>query len=127
MNQFQTTKVLIVEDHPLAQAGLRNFVEAFPDLVFLGAVDSGEQALAFCESEEPDVVLMDLRMRGMGGVAATRALKEGHPKVQVIALTSSHEGELMREALRANDIGYLVTSATTVALAHTIRDAEVRQ
>jgi NarL family two-component system response regulator LiaR len=123
MSEASTIKVLIVDDHPLTQAGLRNFLYAFPDLVYLGAADNGEQALAFCEREEPDVILMDLLMPGMGGVAATRTIKERHPKVQVIALTSSDETDLVRDALQAKAISYLLKTATAFELAYAIRAA----
>jgi len=92
-------------------------------MAYMGAVDSGEQALAFCEHDEPDVILMDLRMPGMGGVAATQALKERHPEVQVIALSSSDDGEQVKEALRAKASGYVVKTASAFELAHAIRAA----
>src|SRR5687767_13456127 len=108
VNETSTIRVLIVDDHPLAQSGMRNFLAAFPDMELVGAVDSGEAALAFCEREEPDVILMDLLMPGMGGIEATRQIKERHPTVQIIALTSSEDSELVRQALQAKAIGYLL-------------------
>jgi DNA-binding NarL/FixJ family response regulator len=127
MSQLSAIKVLIVDDHPLTQAGLRTFMYAFPDLVYMGASDTGEQALEFCDHEEPDVVLMDLLMPGMGGVAAIRAIKERHPKVEVIALTNADDGEMVREALRAKATGYLVKTATAFELAYAIRAARQGQ
>ena len=124
MSDPSTIKVLIVDDHPLVQAGLRNFLYSFPDLEFLGAMDSGEAAVTFCEEEEPDVILMDLLMPGMGGVAAIRMIKERHPKVQVIALTSADKSELVREALHAKAIGYLLKTASAFELAYAIRAAK---
>jgi len=127
MSQLSAIKVLIVDDHPLTQAGLRTFMYAFPDLVYMGAADTGEQALEFCDHEEPDVVLMDLLMPGMGGVAAIRAIKERHPRVEVIALTNADDGEVVREALRAKATGYLVKTATAFELAYAIRAARQGQ
>jgi DNA-binding NarL/FixJ family response regulator len=124
MSQLSAIKVLIVDDHPLSQAGLRNFLYAYPDLAYMGAVDSGEQALAFCEYEEPDVILMDMLMPGMGGVAATRALKAQHPNVQIIALASSDEDDLVLEALQAKALSFLVKTTTASELAYAIRAAK---
>src|SRR5829696_907709 len=124
MSQLPLIKVLIVDDHPLAQEGLRNFLSAFPDLHCMGAVDSGEQALAFCEREEPDVVLMDLLMPGIGGIEATRLLTERHPEVEVIALTSGAQDDLIRQVMRVNASGYLVKTAPAHEMAYAIRTAK---
>jgi two-component system, NarL family, response regulator LiaR len=123
MSQFSAIKVLIVDDHPLSQAGLRNFVYAFPDLALMGAADTGEQALAFCEREEPDVILMDLLMPSMEGAAAIHALKEQHPDVQIIALGSPDEDDLVIEALHANALSLLDKTATASELVFAIRAA----
>src|SRR4029453_15905670 len=98
MSDSATIKVLVVDDHPLTQAGLGNIMTAFPDLELVGAVESGEEAVAFCDHNEPDIILMDLLMPGMGGVAATRTIKERHPNIHIIALTSSEESDVVRAA-----------------------------
>jgi NarL family two-component system response regulator LiaR len=103
---------------------MRNFLAAFPDMELVGAVDSGEAAIAFCEREEPDVILMDLLMPGMGGIEATRQIKERHPDVQIIALTSSEDSELVRQALQAKAIGYLLKNISSFELAYAIRAAK---
>ena len=123
MSDLSTIKVLVVDDHPLTQAGLGNFMSAFPDLSLVGMVDTGEEAIAFCEHDEPDVILMDLLMPGMGGVAATRVIKERHPDVRIIALTSSAESDSVKAALQAHAIGYLLKTATAFELAFAIRSA----
>jgi len=125
MNDTTATRirVLVVDDHPMTQAGLRNFMRASPDLTLVGMVDSGEEAIDFCDQQEPDVVLMDLLMPGIGGIAATRAIKERHPNVRIIALTSSEESDTIREELEAHATGYLFKSATAFELAYAIRSA----
>jgi len=125
MSDITTMKirVLVVDDHPMTQAGLRNFMRATPDLTLVGMVDSGEEAVAFCDRQEPDVILMDLLMPGMGGVAATRAIKERHPAVRVIALTSSEESDTVRAEMEAHATGYLLKNATAFELAYAIRSA----
>ena len=100
MSKTDPIRVVIVDDHPLAQSGLRNFVESFGDFELVEAVSSGEEAIACCERAQPDVVLLDLLMPGMDGVTATRAIKQRWPKIQVVALSSSQDSELVAQALQ---------------------------
>src|SRR4051812_12663344 len=123
MSDSSTIKVLVVDDHPLTQAGLSNFMAAFPDLSLVGVVGSGEEAIEYCDHDEPDVILMDLLMPGMGGVAATRVIKERHPGVRVIALTSSSESESVKAAMQAQATSYLLKTASAFELAFAIRSA----
>ncbi|MBC7334650.1 MAG: response regulator transcription factor [Clostridia bacterium] len=90
---------MLVDDHAVVRSGLSAFLMAFDDLELIGEARDGEEAVRFCERHRPDVVLMDLVMPGMDGVAATRAIRERCPEVQVIALTSFREEELA-EAIR---------------------------
>jgi two-component system, NarL family, response regulator LiaR len=123
MSAQQAIRVVIVDDHPLAQSGMRNFVAAFPDLRLVGTAGSGEEALEVVERERPDVTLMDMLMPGMGGVEATRQIRQRYPKVQVIALTSSQDGELVRQVVQAGAISYLLKSVSALELAQAIRAA----
>ena len=88
MNEPTPTRVMIVDDHALVRSGLRVFLLAFDDLELVGEAANGEEALRLCKQLQPDVVLMDLVMSGMDGVAATRAIRERWPQIQVVALTS---------------------------------------
>ena len=119
-------KVLVVEDHPLTQAGLRSFLAAFPDLLLLGMVDSGESAIRFCAQTEPDVILMDLIMPGMDGVTATRAIKERHANIKVIVLTNSDDSATINDALQAGASNYLLKTSSAFELASAIRAAQRR-
>ncbi len=117
------TRVLIVDDHVLIRNGIALSLLAYPDFEIIAEATTGEEALNFCaEAEElPDVVLMDLLMPGMGGVAAIRTLHAAYPQVQVIALTGFQEGGLVEEALQAGAIGYLLKDVAIDDLAKAIR------
>ena len=123
MNASRPIRVLIVDDHPLAQSGMRNFIAAFPDLVLIGAAGSGEDAVALVERDLPDVILMDLLLPEMSGVEATRIIKGRHPNVQVVALTSSPDSELVKQALQAGAISYLLKNVSALDLVQAIRAA----
>ncbi len=100
MNDSQSIRVLLVDDHMMVRRGLATFLQIFDDLELVGKSD-GETALLLCVEARPDVVLMDMMMPGMGGVAATRLLRERFPQIQVITLTSFREQKLVQEALQA--------------------------
>ncbi len=123
MTQPTPIRVMLVDDHAVVRSGLAAFLMAFDDLEMVGEADSGEKALVLCEQTRPDVVLMDLVMPDMDGVAATQAIRERYPNVQVIALTSFREEELVQGALRAGAIGYLLKNVSADELAHAIRSA----
>lgn len=117
-------RVLQVDDHVVMGNGIRFSLLAFPDIEIVGQATSGEEALALCDQLHPDVVLMDLIMPGMGGVAAISALHAQWPEIQVVALTSFEDGSLVEEALRAGAIGYLLKDVTVDDLAKAIRLAQ---
>jgi NarL family two-component system response regulator LiaR len=116
-------RVMIVDDHAVVRSGLAAFLLAFDDMELVAEAGSGEQALRLCDNAHPDVVLMDLVMPGMDGAAATRALREKHPQIQVIALTSFKEQELVQSAMQAGAIGYLLKNVGVDELADAIRAA----
>ncbi len=116
-------RVLLVDDHAVVRSGLSAFLLAYDDLELVGEAGSGEEAVRLCEQVRPDVVLMDLVMPGMDGAAATQAIRERCPEVQVIALTSFKEQELVQSALKAGAIGYLLKDVSADELAKAIRAA----
>jgi NarL family two-component system response regulator LiaR len=116
-------KVIIVDDHAVVRGGLRLFLIAFEDLELAGEAGNSEQALRLCEKLEPDVVLMDLVMPGIDGVQTTRLVRERFPHIQVIALTSFEEEELVQGALDAGAISYLLKNVSAGELAAAIRAA----
>lgn len=115
--------LLITDDHALVRQGIRAFLELQPDLVVLGEADSGEAAVRMAGELVPDVALMDLVMPGIGGVEATRQLKQVSPHTQVIVLTSYHEDEYIFPALRAGALSYVLKDVGPDELADTVRKA----
>jgi two-component system, NarL family, response regulator LiaR len=120
-------RVMIVDDHPVVRDGLKNMLDAFDDLELVGEAEDGYQALATCEQYQPEVILMDMFMPGMGGIAATRAILKKYPDIHIIILTSFVEEDLVQNALEAGAVGYLVKNAPIDILAEAIRSAHVGQ
>jgi len=123
MTDSSTIRVMIVDDHTMVRRGLAAFLKTKADLELVGEAGNGQEALDICEQIQPDVILMDLVMPKMDGTAATRAIRERWPQVQVIALTSFQEKEWVQKALRAGAIGYLLKNVSVDDLAEAIRAA----
>jgi len=123
MTESNPIRVMLVDDHAVVRSGLSAFLLAFDDLELVGEASSGEEAVRKCEQAQPDVVLMDLVMPGMDGAAATHAIREHCPQIQVIALTSFKEKELVQRALEAGAISYLLKNVSADELAEAIRNA----
>jgi NarL family two-component system response regulator LiaR len=119
----QPIRVLLVDDHAMVRRGLATFLKVFDDLQLAGEAENGADAIQCCAKILPDVILMDMVMPGMDGVSATRAIRQQFPMVQVIALTSFKEGELIKSALEAGAIGYLLKDVSADELAQAIRTA----
>jgi NarL family two-component system response regulator LiaR len=123
MTEPNPIRVMLVDDHAVVRSGLGAFLLAFDDLELVGEAGGGEEAVRLCDQVQPDVVLMDLVMPGMDGATATRAIRERCPQIQVIALTSFKEKELVQGALEAGAIGYLLKNVSADELADAIRAA----
>jgi DNA-binding NarL/FixJ family response regulator len=121
MSRNESIRILVVDDHPLLREGVRAVIDTQADLRVVAEADSGEQAIALFESYRPDVVLMDLQMPGMGGVAAIEALRAAYPNARIVVLTTyAGDAQAMR-ALRAGANGYLLKSSMRKELLDTIR------
>jgi NarL family two-component system response regulator LiaR len=116
-------KVMIVDDHAVVRSGLSAFLLAFDDLEYVGEARGGAEAVDRCLALRPDVILMDLVMPDVDGAEATRRIKEACPQVQVIALTSYREDDLVQGALKAGALSYLLKNVTADELADAIRAA----
>jgi NarL family two-component system response regulator LiaR len=116
-------RVMIVDDHAVVRSGLSAFLMAYDDLEFVGEASGGLEAVRKCPGLQPDVVLMDLVMPEVDGSEATRLIREACPHVQVIALTSYKEKDLVQGALKAGAIGYLLKNVSADELANAIRAA----
>jgi len=123
MNTAQPIRVIIVDDHAMVRKGLIAFLKNEPTLELVGEARDGREAIESCERLQPDVILMDLVMPELGGVAATRTIHQRWPNVQVIALTSFQEKELVQDALQAGAKGYLLKNVSGEELAEAIRQA----
>jgi NarL family two-component system response regulator LiaR len=102
---------------------LATFLKAFDDLELAGEAESGETAIQLCSKLQPDVILMDMVMPDMNGATATSTIRQQFPKVQVIALTSFKDEELVKSALEAGAIGYLLKDVSADDLVRAIRAA----
>jgi NarL family two-component system response regulator LiaR len=120
-------RVLVADDHLVVRRGLATMLLAFDDLVLVGEARHGGEAISLCESARPDVVLMDMVMPGMDGAEATAEIRRRYPTIQVIALTSFADEELVQRAVRAGAIGYLLKNISAHDLAAAIRAAHAGQ
>ncbi|MBZ0294661.1 MAG: response regulator transcription factor [Anaerolineae bacterium] len=116
-------RIVIVDDHAVVRSGLSDFVLAFDDLDLVAEADGGKQAVELCRQLQPDVVLMDMVMPDLDGATATRLIRETNPDIQIIALTSFREEDLVNAALKAGAIGYLLKNISAEELAAAIRNA----
>ena len=113
-------RILLVDDHSVVLSGLQKFMLVNRDLVTVGVATDGAEAVQMAELHKPDVILMDLLMPGMDGVAATREIHSRNPEVKVIALTSFAELNMVPMALQAGAVGYLEKNVTAVELRNAI-------
>jgi len=114
---------MVVDDHTMVRRGLATFLKVYDDLELVGEADNGETAIELCGQVSPDVILMDLMMPEMDGATATRIIRQQFPKVQVVALTSFKDQEIVQKALQAGAIGYLLKDVSASELARAIRAA----
>ena len=119
----QPIRVMLVDNHTMVRRGLATFLKVFDDLQLVGEAESGAAAIQLCGEILPDVVLMDMVMPDMDGATATRAICQKYPQVQVIALTSFKEGDLVKNALEAGAIAYLLKDVSADDLVRAIRAA----
>jgi NarL family two-component system response regulator LiaR len=127
MPETKPIRVMLVDDHAVVRSGLSAFLMVYPDLELVGEAESGEEAVARAALLQPDVILMDLVMPGMDGVAATRAIRQKYPHIQIVALTSYKDDNLVQGALQAGAIGYLLKNVSAAELASAIRSAHARR
>jgi DNA-binding NarL/FixJ family response regulator len=120
---MKTIKILLVDDQPLFREGLRTLLSVHPDFEIVGEAGNGKEAISLVQSSGASVVLMDLQMPILDGVAATRRLRVEHPDCRVIVLTTFDDDEMVFDGLRAGAVGYLLKDAPSEKLAEAIRVA----
>jgi DNA-binding NarL/FixJ family response regulator len=114
-------RVVLADDHALVRAGMRSLLGGMAQVEVVGEAASGEEALVLAERERPDVVLMDIAMKGITGLEAAARIREQHPGVRVIILSMHAGEEYVLQALRAGAIGYLLKDAATGELELALR------
>jgi DNA-binding NarL/FixJ family response regulator len=114
-------RLLLVDDQGIIREGLRSLLETKPDLSIIGEAENGKAAVELALTLQPDVVLMDVRMPIMDGVAATRAIAEQAPSIKVLVLTTFDDDEYVTQALRCGAKGYLLKDTPSTELADAIR------
>jgi DNA-binding NarL/FixJ family response regulator len=115
--------VLIVDDHPVVRFGLRGMLDGQPEFEVVGEAEEGDEAVRLAEQLSPSVVLMDLRMPGLSGVAATSQIKERKPDAHVLVLTTSDSGADILRAIEAGATGYILKDAPREELFRAVRAA----
>lgn len=116
-------KVLIVDDHPLVRQGLKALLDIYKDIDVTGEAEDGSDAIKMCESNLPDVILMDLVMPEINGVEATKKIMKDWPSVKVVVLTSFIDKKLIKDAFKAGAIGYVLKNIPGDDLVESIRNA----
>jgi DNA-binding NarL/FixJ family response regulator len=114
-------RLLLVDDQQIIRQGLRSLLEAKPDLEVVGEAENGQQAITQVETLHPDVVLMDVRMPVMDGVAATRLIHQQFSQTKVLVLTTFDDDEYVSQAMRSGARGYLLKDTHSDDLAAAIR------
>jgi NarL family two-component system response regulator LiaR len=123
MPRADKIRLLIVDDHKVVRNGLQVFISLYDDIEVVGEARNGQQAVEQCATHQPDVVLMDMVMPVMDGPTATRLIREQFPQVQVVALTSFDEEEIVQRAIEAGAVGYLYKDVEEDELIDAIRSA----
>jgi len=114
-------RVLIADDHSLVRQGLRRYLDMAEDIDVVGEASNGEEAIAMVEKEQPDIVLLDIRMPGVDGLEAARMIRERYPKVGAIMLTAYDDRQFVVEAVRAGARGYVLKARDAEHLIQTVR------
>ena len=107
----QPLRVLVADDHPLFREGLRAMLASTPEMEFVGEASTGEEAISLAAELQPDVIVMDIQMPGVGGIEATRRIVESNPHVHVLVVTMFEDDATVFAAMRAGARGYVLKGA----------------
>jgi two-component system, NarL family, response regulator len=121
MNGKAAIRILIVDDHPIVRMGISAIINARSDMAAVAQANSGEEAIALFRQHIPDVTLMDLRLPGMGGVEAIRAIRAVSPRARFVVLTTYEGDEDIHQALKSGAQGYLIKGMPHEDLIEAIR------
>ena len=120
---MSSIRILVVEDHRMFADALRLLLEAEPEFLFVGAADSGEQALQMVEGACPDVVLMDIELPGLDGTETTRQLVDRCPETKVVAISALQPDEVVAQAIQAGAVGFVPKTQAADHLIDVVRRA----
>jgi NarL family two-component system response regulator LiaR len=123
MSNKNSIRVLLVDDHTVVRSGLGAVLMSYDDMQLIGEASNGDEAIRLCQQLKPDVVLMDLMMPVVDGVSATRTIHEKMPDINIIALTSFNERDMVEGALKAGALSYLLKTVSAEELINAIRGA----
>lgn len=121
MTDRPVIRVILVDDHPIFRAGVRALLAAVPDVVLVGEAGDGDEGVRLAATERPDVALMDLQMPTLGGVEATRRLREASPDTAVLVLTMIEDDHSVFAAMRAGARGYVLKDADEEEILRAVR------
>jgi DNA-binding NarL/FixJ family response regulator len=116
-----TVRLLIADDHALVREGMRAMLASEPNLEVVGEAENGREALELCRELRPDLILMDVRMPEMDGMAATRVIKGEYPSTSVLIVTTHESPEYLMDAIRAGAAGYVLKDSTKHQLLNAVR------
>jgi len=121
MSENQMIKVLVVDDHAIIRKGIRAVLDLVPDIELVGEADNGLQAIEMEGKLHPDVILMDLMMPEMDGIAAIKEIKKQQPKARILVLTNFAGEEMIFPAIKAGAVGYHLKDSSPETLIEAIR------
>lgn len=120
---METLSLLIADDHPVFRKGLRTLISLMPDVELVGEATSGEEAMTMAEQLQPDVILMDLQMPGIGGLEAIRQVVQTSPHIRILVVTMFEDDDTVFAALKAGARGYVLKDMEDEQIARAIRAA----
>jgi DNA-binding NarL/FixJ family response regulator len=127
MNDTKAIRILIADDHLMVRKGLSTLIQGVPDFMLVGEAEDGAQAVLMCRDLRPNVILMDIVMPTVGGIEAIRYIRAESPDVNIIALTSFPDRQLIKQALEAGARGFLYKDVGIDELINAIRQVHVGQ
>jgi len=120
-NNDKPLRIVLADDHPIVRAGIRAELEKLPDVTVVGEASDGREAIELIKEHRPNVVFMDISMRGLNGLEATGRITKEFPQVRVIILSVHQSEEYFWQALKSGASGYLLKKAATAELATALR------